>query len=402
MVPTSQSRALATTALTACPLRASLAAGLRTKSPRPKASLLVVLGIAADCCLGWPADAQQTVPDAPSCPSCTIVVRPVTVLRSDAPSTEVIAPPNAVRRDSRHRYWVLPSEGPPIVFDSAGRPIRSIGRRGSGPAEFVSAVDALVLPGDSVLIIDQMLRRATVISPDLTPARSVDLLWPLSPAIVLGWPRALVMNGNVRTPDGAGLPLHFVSLAGRQAAFAGSFSPGEGTLLPGKALENHQLLALSTGGNFWSAYMLDYQLALWSPKGRLLASLKRRPAWFPSKSPYGVGNPSTPPPPALVSIEEDTTGMVWVFARVASRSWRQGWTRVRQGAKEVASQDIALEQMFWTEVEVINPLERRVVARTSLNEWVLGSMGNGLVATYTTDQGGSPVLSIRHVSLQKR
>lgn len=50
-------------------------------------------------------------------------------------------------------------------FDRAGRVLRSVGRRGSGPGEYQDIGGVTSLPGDSLIVWDGMLRRATVLSP---------------------------------------------------------------------------------------------------------------------------------------------------------------------------------------------------------------------------------------------
>lgn len=52
------------------------------------------------------------------------------------------------------------------VLDPAGRVVRTIGRRGSGPGEFRAVRGVQVLPGDSLLVYDPNLARISVFAPD--------------------------------------------------------------------------------------------------------------------------------------------------------------------------------------------------------------------------------------------
>lgn len=61
------------------------------------------------------------------------------------------------------------------VFDSTGTYLHAIGRRGQGPGEFMSPGTLQRLPGDSLIVFDTQLRRASLFSPSgqLVSAASV-------------------------------------------------------------------------------------------------------------------------------------------------------------------------------------------------------------------------------------
>jgi hypothetical protein len=59
-------------------------------------------------------------------------------------------------------------------FDSAGKPIRTVGRRGKGPAEYENPVDIL-RAGDSIIVWDDQLRRLSVLSLDGEYARGLPM-----------------------------------------------------------------------------------------------------------------------------------------------------------------------------------------------------------------------------------
>jgi len=60
-----------------------------------------------------------------------------------------------------------------LAFDSTGRRIATVGRRGSGPEEFEGLGWLQLLPGDSLMAYDTRLRRALVYSPSLIFARMI-------------------------------------------------------------------------------------------------------------------------------------------------------------------------------------------------------------------------------------
>jgi hypothetical protein len=49
------------------------------------------------------------------------------------------------------------------VFDRAGHLASTFGRKGEGPGEYIDLSDLIVLPGDSLLLLDRMLRRFTLL-----------------------------------------------------------------------------------------------------------------------------------------------------------------------------------------------------------------------------------------------
>ena len=59
-----------------------------------------------------------------------------------------------------------------------GRLIRRVGRSGGGPGEYRSIADIHALPGDSILVFDDFLRRLNVLAPTGTFVRSVQLKAP--------------------------------------------------------------------------------------------------------------------------------------------------------------------------------------------------------------------------------
>ncbi len=334
------------------------------------------------------------VPDQAECARCRIVSRVVATLGGASDSAGLAGLPQSVFADRLGRYWVLPGAGVPMVFDSAGRFAQTVGTRGGGPGEFNWPFDAVSLPGDSVLILDRAGPRAVVVGPGLRPARSIRLTWPLGPAVALAWPGTMLANGNVGTPDGAGWPLHRVAMLGPDAHVAASFGSGKGLLRPGRYSELAMRLAPSRDGRVWAAYVQAYRLELWSGDGNRPTILERRPDWFSPEAGSEAGNPNTPPPSSIAAIQEGSDGLLWVFVRVAARGWRSAWHNVPEGAREVGARQIAVENLFATVIEVIDPARGRVVARTRLEQMVLSALPGGRVACYGVRPTGEPEVTV--------
>jgi len=72
-----------------------------------------------------------------------------------------------VELDGRGRIYVADvGQAHITVFDSAGRYLHTIGRRGSGPGEFNQPMQMGVRPGDTLLVFDVGLRRLSEFAPD--------------------------------------------------------------------------------------------------------------------------------------------------------------------------------------------------------------------------------------------
>ena len=122
------------------------------------------------------ADSTATIGSEPRCPECRIVLRHVADLGSaedeDSPSTVF-----KFARLSDGRIVVVPmtdlsSIG---VYSASGVLERRHGRRGEGPGEFTYAWDVNVLARDTLLLVDAMQNRYTVVSPSFETVGVVNL-----------------------------------------------------------------------------------------------------------------------------------------------------------------------------------------------------------------------------------
>jgi 6-bladed beta-propeller len=118
-----------------------------------------------------------------------------------------------------------------IVFDEDGRKIREFGNRGEGPGEFMSPSNAVILPGDSILIKDQ--DRAKVFAADGTFAR------------------------EFRVP-GTPLPMNLAGLASNRLIYFGGDGGGRtATLTPEGRLSFSYRAGLDQGSYTWLAIDRD-------------------------------------------------------------------------------------------------------------------------------------------------
>jgi hypothetical protein len=122
------------------------------------------------------ASPAQTTPASQGCEARCIVVERVTVVDGRKESGLTYRPRRAVR-DGEGRLILLPAHGggPPLVFDSGGRPLGGLGRRGRGPGETIyplwidNTIDNTI--GDTIRVFEST--RTVIFGPNRMHVRTV-------------------------------------------------------------------------------------------------------------------------------------------------------------------------------------------------------------------------------------
>jgi len=337
------------------------------------------------------AEAQFVVrvPDAAVCPACKITAGSRVLLGGPGDAVTIEGHPSAVRVDGTGRFWVMQEGALPIVFSPQGRSPRFVGRRGQGPGEFASAYDVLPLTGDSVLVFDDVTRRATLLDLSFRPVRSVPMPVRVNSAVVLEWPRSVIANAFSRTARGASHSLHHLSFDPDKVTTLRSFGPADNELVAHEAGIVQQFLTTTPGGHLWSAGLSGYNLYEWTSPGVLTLTLRRRPSWFSDVHAGSIGSPTTPPKPMLAGISADSEGLVWVYTRIPASSWMLAWPKLPPGTREVRTRDIAWHLLYDTMIEVIDPRLRRVVARSRYDGAIVSALSGRRAAFEEADVTGN-------------
>lgn len=335
------------------------------------------------------------VSDRIQCSSCRISIAPLLQIGPDTGIVSIGAVPEAIAVDGKGRFWVAAGTDLPKIFDSKGRFVQAVGRAGPGVGEILRVTTLMAVAGDSVLIVDAGQRRATLWSGSVQPGRSIGFRERLYPGFAINWPSNIIMSGAVPTVTSAGWPLHRVSFAGDSAQVIASFGSDQGRLPPGPPRALRDRLALSTSGAFWAADEFQYRIVKWSADGNSLQALRRQASWFPGASEPGIGTPTVAPSPAITAIYEDSEGLIWVFGRVASKKWREGWPAVPPGTKEIPMYKVRLDKFYGSVVEVINPKTRSLVARQFMDQWIVAVLPGNRAVTYSVTSSGAHVRVVR-------
>jgi hypothetical protein len=367
-------------------------------------SRVLIVAIVAQQSTGAQAPAPMAIPNEPACPKCTISVRNVVILGTDDGVGSLNGKPMSVNVDSKGRYWVFQELEPPTTFNANGSVDRLVGRKGSGPGEFRSANNGIVV-GDSMLVFDWMESRATMLGPDLKTVRVIRHHHSLNDPQVIEWPRLLIGRAYFENSNPSNSTLHRVSLAGSDMQLLGSFGP-RGTGGPMGQVEVGQHIAHSRNG-IWSAYWNRPLFTQWDRNGVLRTSFSRRYDWYTGETKAGIGTPTEPPTARTGLIYEDAEGLVWYFIHRPAPTWKTGWagarpTRYAGGGTEYRSRDISYDKLFDTYVEVIDPVRARVLTSHMISGYVFQALPGGHAALYKVDQNGIPRVQIISLSLVGR
>jgi hypothetical protein len=344
----------------------------------------------------------QIIPDQAQCPACQIHVQRIRTLQSGVDSAHGVT--SVVRVDSEGRYWVIRNNELPVIFDSAGRFLRVLGRKGQGPGEYLLPTDVLSVPPDSVVVLDGQQRRGTVLDKQLRVVRTLVLPLNVFSSVVVSWPSRIIGTGVASGPREAGWPLHELSFAsGREGTITRSFGSGDGELRPDWGARTHHSITTPKDAMFWAAWAYGYVLTQFNLAGRPVRALARQPEWFREPSQPGIGTPTTPPPSRVADVAQDAQGFLWVFIRVPAKKWKAAWPSLPPGTREISTRRIAMQDLYDTVVEVIDARMARVVSRTMISgSYFVNTLPGMRAAMYDVDADGVEAVSIVSLALVVR
>jgi hypothetical protein len=265
--------------------------------------------------------------DAGICQTCTVEVTPLLTLGDEAGPGIIEHSESRAVRDSRGRSFVVGSYSTEIkVFDSTGTYLRSIGRQGSGPAEFEGIARVIIEANDTVFVLDNMLNRYSVISPELEFMRSGPLPFPPELQSIRLADGSFVMNVPLHTPDRIGQPLH---LGGTDGLIAKSFGSATGEYRPGIEYSDRRAIAVAGAQSVWSARRNQYSIEEIDVRtANVVRSLSRYVPWFPPRdrpTPPSGPDPAAPEP-TIMNVRQDRAGLLWLLIAVPDPEWRRAVT----------------------------------------------------------------------------
>lgn len=296
--------------------------------------------------------------------------------------------------------WIVTHQFEPStvqVYDSTGRFLRRMGRSGAGPGEFRSAGKLILQPGDSLSVFDAALARVVRFSPDGKYVRDDRLPIQSIRQVKYVDPEHYIINGDLRTQQKIGLPLHLVTSDGRIVRSFGSTDP---VARRDRPTLHSRMISDPTGGSLWLANTKRYVLEKWTVSGELEARLERTVTWFEPHDRSAVISEDTPPPPLIRDIMEDEDGIVWVVVRVADARWKEA-VYYRGAVQNTLSVYTVADPARYHDsiIEAIDVRSGRVLATARFDGSVHAFVDRGRFAVYTLDAKGVPYMDIYSMSI---
>jgi hypothetical protein len=324
-----------------------------------------------------------------ACSDCALLV--TGELRIGGPSQDVDAY-SVVATAPDGRLFIQDNSSSTFLqsFDSDGRSLPDIGRRGRGPGEFEFARH-VTIANDSIYVHDAVLGRISIFDLDGRFARSV--LIPAHVAEFLVTPSGdFIASGFYGRAEAIGAPYHIFDPRG---TWIGSFpEPGGRYQLTERPLLSRSIRS-GPGETFWGAKVNEYVIEQWDTTGRLLTSVERNVSWFiPSDKPHAL-LPGRRPPGIVRDIHIDDQDRLWVLILVADERWERQFHPDRPA--EVAF-TWNLDAYFDSIVEVIDLSSQTVVARSRFDEYITCFTQDGRLGLYSQDAAGVPLIRIWSVT----
>ncbi len=356
----------------------------------PLAGILVMLATAP------PAVSQAPVVlSGVECPSCEVrLSHLVTVGAFDGPveTGQVISV--SLLEDGRYALSSQGSENLISVFAADGRFLMRTGGRG-----VFGYVRFLRTHGNSLHVIDPMMRRHTVLSPEFTVVRTARLsVEPLGDVLPVS-DSSLVMSGFVRAAEGPAHLLHVVGPAGGiQQAMA---EEPEGVRMDRSPEVYMRALAPGRGSElFWAAHRTRYRVEEWGVDGVLRRVLVREVPWFPDHRGADDRGPDEQPLPRIVDVQVDSDDRMWVLIRHGSEEWDELMGSRPQEDREFVMSN--LDRLYTTVIEVIDLRSHAVLASSTVDAFLFSFVGDGRVASASSSDGVATTVNIWDLSILTR
>ena len=331
----------------------------------------------------------------PTCSQCQIRLDHSVTL--DGSRSSQVGEPLTMARMSDGRILLNTMAGEPsiAVFDSTGRHVRTIGRRGGGPGEFQALGRFKITGKDTLRVFDISARRMTVLSSTfaLVQTLPVDIMTTGDVEVLADGRIVAAMNiSSFRTPS---LPLHVI---GKDGKMERSFGAENRAYRREDAHLLWRWIAPAGNEGVWAVHPAKYVLELWNFSGQKVGELERSVSWFRPHD-GSLDKPNAPPKPVIMDIRMDSTGKLWVIAHVADQNWTSGLGTVR-GLYNRQVRGVADANKYWDSIiEVIDPVAGTLVASQRFDQ-ILRWIGESAYASaYRQDATGVPFIDVFRVSL---
>lgn len=340
---------------------------------------------------------------APPPPAATITVEPVVTLGGESELSDRAALPAAVRALESGGYVVSvePSsgaaEGLPRIYGADGQLQFSVGRLGDGPGEYRTPIVWSTLPGDSLLVADEMRSTVAIVDPHGNLVRRLAIPVGIR-QIIVTIDQTFVGNAPYNRDGNESIPLMRLDRAGNLASSFGGDSVGCGQFCG--VLGSRRLVADAHGG-VWAAHQAKaYVVEHYDRAGRRTKQFKLSPEWFVPMDSFPPPRGDRTPMSMIHGLSLDADGRLWVMGSTADSAWQDGLGDPRPGEGGSYRPVIDLARYRDGVLEVRDTATGALLAsRRFPDSPVLLPVGPGLIAQATTDNDGWFSIAIRRVSI---
>lgn len=313
--------------------------------------------------------------------------------------------PTAITRDAQGRFLVVTEAetNAILVFDSAGRFVRSVGSRGDGPGEYRWILALAKGPADSIHVFDIGTRRRTVLSPSLRAIRQHALPGSFfRGGVAVLADGSVILNGIRRTGDGFGFAFQMLSADG---TYVRSFGEHHGVLTPRTVYQVlNRPFAVDSAGRILAGFEGRYGFEEWDARnGARVREIPCAAPWFLIRPEGDLGGASRDHPPySLVrAMAVDVSGGVRVATLVQDARWR---AQVREVVgPDGPILDVTDEAKYVdSRLEILDRERGTVIASTQVDQMFLTFLGPDLLVSVRDATSGVVKLDVWRIRLVGR
>jgi hypothetical protein len=255
---------------------------------------------------------------------CRIEFRAVSPTLRTSDTTQAFGFASSVAVDRTGRFYTSWQERI-SVWSPTGVLLRTWGRRGQGPGEFLPGLKHVYVDAEDRLIVRDGYRLHWYTRDGAhlrTIVREDAVRFDDEASALLDDGR--YVGGN-RIDDAGDATLHVFDIAKEQGSAGSirSFAPLRSSEASTSA---HMQRAVGYGGGdrLWIAPPFSsrrgYELEQWDASGRLHQTLRRSVSWFPATG-GAVASPAERPAPAIPKIHVDDRGLLYVYSAIIGDKW---------------------------------------------------------------------------------
>lgn len=277
------------------------------------------------------------------------------------------------------------------VFDSNGRYLRTVGRAGEGPGEYVFAQPRLVDTSGNIHVVDVRQFRVTVVSPGGEVVDTWRLPFPPRYWVLFADGDRLFGAFWDSSPERVGLPLHVLSSDGTVLHSFGA---------PDKGVVSRDDADLRVGvdpqGNLYSAAIEEYRIDIWTQDGQKVSRITG-PQLNPDDHPdTDTLDPEWRPLNKIASITGLNNGIVAVVARFRRDDWREN-SEMRtspSGRVSRVPRSLDFSNWYYSTIDVIDVGRCTVIASGEYDGFLTRFLSDDQVVELTKTELGEARLKI--------